>query len=255
MPKKLTYEYVKEQIEKVEGFILLSTEYVNAHSKLLIQCPKGHKFPMCWASFKNGQRCPQCTNEKPGKPGYNKKLTYEYVKKFIEGEGFILLSTEYVGAHSKLLIQCPKGHKFSMCWANFKNGRRCPQCYAEKQSSKGEKEVLQTVKYFTNETILENDRTQIINPLTGYNLELDIWIPSLKKAIEYNGTYWHSGINAKQKDVEKQKQCKEKGIELLIIEDEHWQDARELCEMRIKKFFQKFDNNDYINTNPFIKEK
>lgn len=41
MPKKLTFEFVKEQFEK-EGYKLLSTEYENAHTKLKVRCNKGH---------------------------------------------------------------------------------------------------------------------------------------------------------------------------------------------------------------------
>ena len=37
--KKLTYEYVKEQIEK-EGYKLLSSEYVNSREKLELKCSK-----------------------------------------------------------------------------------------------------------------------------------------------------------------------------------------------------------------------
>ncbi len=70
--------------------------------------------------------------------------------------------------------------------------------------------------------VIENDRSQIINPKTGYNLELDIWIPELKKAIEYNGEYWHNNIIAEYRDSQKQLQCKNKGIDLLIIKEENW---------------------------------
>ena len=44
MPKKLTYEYVKNYIESFEGYKLLSEEYKNAHIKLQLKCPEGHIF-------------------------------------------------------------------------------------------------------------------------------------------------------------------------------------------------------------------
>lgn len=40
MPKKLTYKYVKEQIERVEGYKLLSKKYIDSQTKLKIQCNK-----------------------------------------------------------------------------------------------------------------------------------------------------------------------------------------------------------------------
>ena len=42
MSKKLTYEYVKSKFEE-EGYELLSTKYVNNHSKLLCKCYRGHE--------------------------------------------------------------------------------------------------------------------------------------------------------------------------------------------------------------------
>jgi hypothetical protein len=41
MSKKLTYGFVKEQIESF-GYTLLSKEYTNARTKLSIQCNEGH---------------------------------------------------------------------------------------------------------------------------------------------------------------------------------------------------------------------
>ena len=235
--KRLSYEFVKEQIEKEKGYKLLSKEYVNNRTKLEILCNKEHIYEVRYNDFQNGKRCPYCVNDKQGR--YNIKLTYGFVKEQIESvDGYKLLSKKYVNNNTKLEIRCPKGHIYEVTYGNFQQGGRCPICNTEKTSSKGEKEVLQMVEKFTGEDILTNDRTQIINPLTGCNLELDIWIPSLNKAIEYNGTYWHSSNKQKEKDKEKVKQCKEKGIDLLIIKEEHWQGARILCERIIEEFIK-----------------
>lgn len=43
MAIKLTYEFVKEQIEK-EGYKLISEEYKNCRDKLNIECDKGYIF-------------------------------------------------------------------------------------------------------------------------------------------------------------------------------------------------------------------
>ena len=63
--------------------------------------------------------------------GYNKKLTLEYVKSFIENEGYTLLSKEYLNAAIKLTLLCPNGHIYKVTWNNFsrKNGSRCPICW------------------------------------------------------------------------------------------------------------------------------
>jgi G:T-mismatch repair DNA endonuclease (very short patch repair protein) len=91
-----------------------------------------------------------------------------------------------------------------------------------------------------NINFITNDRS-IIKPL-----ELDIYIPDLKLAIEYNGSYWHSyhpikGTVLKQNDLNystyrhqaKTIACLEQGIRLLhIYEDE----AEEVQKARIDRF-------------------
>ena len=210
---KHRFEYIKETIED-KGYDLISTEYINSMSKLTIQCPKKHVFQMRFKDFYQGQRCPVCSG--------NQRLTFEYVKNFIEKEGYKLISTEYINSSKKLKIQCPCGDIYNVKFNDFQQGKRCPICVRNQTSSKAEKEILEYIKSIYEGTILPNDRTQVINPLTGNMLELDIYLPELNKAIEYNGVYWHSMPIAKKRDLEKIKQCKEKGISLLVIKEEDW---------------------------------
>jgi hypothetical protein len=58
----LTYEFVKEAFKKV-GYELLSTEYVNAHTKLDYVCNRGHHHSIIWNSFQQGDTCPTCSTE------------------------------------------------------------------------------------------------------------------------------------------------------------------------------------------------
>ena len=214
---KLNYNFIKSQIKK-EGYKLLSKYYINANKKIKIKCNKGHKYEVKYGNFQQGKRCSVCNG--------NAKHTYEYIKEQIESvKGYKLLSKDYKNCSTKLLIQCNESHKYKVKWNHFEQGCRCPIC--DEKSSKAEKEILKIVKQLLpDEDVIENDRTQIINPLTGYNLELDIYIPKLKKAIEFNGTYWHSSDYSKYKDSVKVKQCKEKGIDLLIINEQDWLDNK-----------------------------
>ena len=65
--------------------------------------------------------------------------------------------------------------------------------------------------------IIENS-THIIHPC-----ELDIFLPELKIAFEYNGLYWHSDIY-KENDyhLNKRKKCEKLGIELFHIWEDDW---------------------------------
>jgi hypothetical protein len=218
--KRLTYDQVKQDIEKT-GYKLISTEYKNNRSKLEMVCPEGHIFKMRYNNFYLGHRCPDCFG--------SKKLTYDQVKQTIENEGYKLLSTEYVNVKSRLKIQCPEGHIVKMMLNNFHTGARCIICAAQQTTSKAEKELVQYVSEIYNGTILENDRNTIVNHLTGRNLELDILLPDINKAIEYNGVYWHSDKYTKIKDKIKRDQCKSLGIDLLVIDEKLWTQDKSSC--------------------------
>jgi hypothetical protein len=62
MPKKLTYDKIKKNIEDM-GYILLDTSYVNAHHKLSLKCANDHLFEMNWNDIKSGHACPNCKGE------------------------------------------------------------------------------------------------------------------------------------------------------------------------------------------------
>lgn len=89
------------------------------------------------------------------------------------------------------------------------------------KSSKGEKEVIQFLKEIgiLEEEINIRDR----EALDG--LELDIFIPKFKLAIEFNGTYWHSDKYKERKYHQEKSLLSEKaGIQLIHIYEYEWND-------------------------------
>jgi hypothetical protein len=172
----ITYDHVKKSFEK-EDYILLSTEYNNSYEQLEYICPNGHHHKITWNNWRSGRRCGICDG---------KHFTIEQVRLSFENEGFILLSTEYKNAHHYLKYICPNGHKHKITWNNWNQGARCGKC--DIKWSKGEKEITNYIKNNYNYVVKENDRSLIINPITNQYLELDIWMPEINKAIEYNST-------------------------------------------------------------------
>lgn len=57
----------------------------------------------------------------------------------------------------------------------------------------------------------------IINPVTKAQLELDIYIPELKIGFEFNGRQHRTDREQAKRDLEKTKQCKQKGIKLIKV--------------------------------------
>ena len=108
---------------------------------------------------------------------------------------------------------------------------RCLKCFPKHGSSIAEKEVLDFVKSIYNGRIIENNQTVL-----GNRLELDIYIPDKKVAIEFDGLYWHSEENGKDASyhLNKTVECEKNGIRLIHIFEDEWNEKREIVKDRIK---------------------
>lgn len=84
--------------------------------------------------------------------------------------------------------------------------------------SKVEKELVSFIQEIYKNQIILND----ISLLNGK--EIDIYLPELKLAVEFNGTYYHSDIHKKDKNyhLNKTKECNKLGIKLIHIWDSDW---------------------------------
>lgn len=88
--------------------------------------------------------------------------------------------------------------------------------------------------YNRNTSIMEEDLARYItdelnivierNNRSLLGIELDIYIPSYNIAIEFNGVFWHSELNGKDKryHLNKTEKCLEKGIQLIHIFENEW---------------------------------
>ncbi|QFR55812.1 putative Hef-like homing endonuclease [Yersinia phage JC221] len=91
-------------------------------------------------------------------------------------------------------------------------------------------------------------------------LELDVYIPAFNLAIEYDGIYWHSSGNIatdsviKKKHITKTDMCEDKGIQLLHIFENEWQDLnkQEIWKSVIKN---KLKMNTRIHARKCIKKE
>lgn len=104
-----------------------------------------------------------------------------------------------------------------------------------------EKELLTYIKSIYSGRILEND----INTIKSANnrfYELDIYLPELKLAFDFNGMYWHSD-KYKDKYYHQRKllKCYEAGIQLIHIYENDW-DKGEDIKMKIKETIYNVNN-------------
>jgi len=109
----------------------------------------------------------------------------------------------------------------------------------EKSTSKGEIELKDFI--IQNNLKIEENTYSIIPPLS-----LDIYIPSLKIALEYNGVYWHSELY-KHRDyhLNKTELCNENGIKLLHVWEDDWNYKNEIIKSMILNQLNIYSNKIY----------
>lgn len=139
-------------------------------------------------------------------PTYTKEQILDIIRKYI---------TEHNGEKPQpLVLKDLLGLSETATYENIK--RYELESYLDRHSSVGEKQIA---NIFSNQNIIKHDR-KVLN-----GLELDIYLPDLKLAIEYNGSFWHSD-ERKDKKYHQQKTvaCAKQGIQLIHIFDYEWTD-------------------------------
>ena len=118
---------------------------------------------------------------------------------------------------------CEKGHEYKTNIGLFHNRlshkiNTCTICYPEfSLSSDKENDLMNFIKENYIDKIIKNDR-KILN-----GQELDIYLPEINVAFEYNGLYWHSNIyKDNQYHINKVSRCLENNIHLFNIWEDDW---------------------------------
>lgn len=162
---------------------------------------------------------------------------------YLENYKDVIHPDDYAKVFDKLVIdiriKCPvcgsyEVHNFCNVFANnamgLKPGRRIPMCSicrASRYSSYAEKEIADYISTFYSGELFRNSRN-IISPL-----ELDLYYPEKKIAIEFNGDYWHSSEHRSDLyHYNKFKRCAENDIILVSVYESEWR----LYQKSIKKY-------------------
>lgn len=115
----------------------------------------------------------------------------------------------------------------------------CPHCYFMMTGHRSfqEAELFYFVKSCVYQCLnVESNNRSIIKRDNGSRLELDIYIPYLKLAFEYNGDYWHSEeLVGKNYHEMKTKLCFDKGILLIHVWEHEWMNSRDTKCQEIKQ--------------------
>jgi 5-methylcytosine-specific restriction endonuclease McrA len=128
MSKRFSYDEVVKIFEE-NGCKLLSQEYTNSTTPLEYVCNCGNASYIRLSDFKKGKRCKECMKKKLSQ---ERSHSYSSVKMYFEGNGCVLLSSEYKNNRTKMDYICECGTFAQITFYKFQSGQRCKKCKSNK---------------------------------------------------------------------------------------------------------------------------
>jgi hypothetical protein len=228
---KTSFTEVKKKLQeeefKVTGDLLPIT--FNSQTPIEVICPQGHATTTNANKVQRGYGCKYCAE---------KALTQEEVIQRLKTRGFTSTDS-YKGVHTPMHLVCENGHDvFKSYMAIWHDETQCSSCRPP-YSSKPEEEISSWLKTLLPENdILRSDRI-----LLDGN-EVDIYIPSKKLGIEFNGLYFHTEIalmrsgrtllEAQAYHQSKTVRAAQKGVQLITLWDFEWEMRQQAVKTRLK---------------------
>lgn len=208
-------------------------------------CSKGHRWSDS-ASHRTDRKtpCPICSGRQV-LTGFNdlatthKELLKEWDFEKNDALGIKPTNITY-GSKKAVYWKCSRGHSWKTpVYVRTSNGSGCRMCSAELRASFPEKIVAFYFSKLFGDCV-ENYRTKQLK-----NFEIDLFIPSIKLGIEYDGSKWHKNID---NDRAKDELCTKQEITLFRIREYGCAEYDSYS----RKIYVKHKNNDEL-TNAILK--
>lgn len=224
---KKTFEEFLEEAKIVHNnfYVYNDTNYVNSHTKIGITCPIHGVFFQTPTNHLNGCGCPECKKEKLKDIFSSNDDSFKNKSSDIHNGKYIYTKTKYVNNSTDVIITCPIHGDFKQAPHNHLQGKGCPIC--GNILSKCENEIAEFLES-ENIKILRKDK-KILN-----KKEIDIFLLDYNIGIEYDGLHWHSEQYVDNDyHINKTNECLNKGIRLIHIFEDEWQNKKEIVKSRL----------------------
>lgn len=237
--------------ESHNGEYELISEYNGTKNRITLRHkPCGHEYSRKANEFLNegAGLCPICNKRRGHSTRSLKEEDIpEYLKERV-GDKYTYVSGYVKLSDTNTILRCNEcGNEFkaSISRVTGKRKRGCPICANNRRGGKV-KEIHPDDIPLNN----HSDESLIIDQIFTYiseiyngeiirnykdKMELDVYIPELKIGFEYNGIYWHSDKIIKDKNyhLKKKEYFKEKGIDVIFIDEYEWENKNDLVKSMI----------------------
>lgn len=209
---------IEDLSRHLEGtqFKIITKERKDCYQKIQIECQLHGLFTTTVNRIKNKSLCRKCSHIKGAK---TRSTPRDVAEKIVRSFGYEL-GEDYTNVAKKCTILCSKHGKFKLTVADIQDGHGCRACSVGKSQPNDD---LFNLTQNLGFQAIKNDRSTLRNNRTNRPIELDIYVPSKKFAIEYCGLYWHSEeLRGRNHLKEKLLIAKSLGVDLLTIFEDEW---------------------------------
>ena len=219
----------------------LRPEMITAHNNKRIwwRCERGHSWQTSVDNRAKGKGCPHCSGRiiTSGSNDFSSlhpaiAAEWDYERNTISPDSIGGKSAVYAWWRCQMC-----GYSWRASVSNRVAGTGCPKCARRTHSSFPEQAVFYYVQKAYPDAI--NGYKQLFDN----QMELDIYVPSLKIAIEYDGKAWHKGSRSREKEIIKFDSCKQAGITLIRIKEKIEIGDEKTCDFLISS---QYDYNHYM---------
>lgn len=232
-------EFLKTAIDWREG--LVSSDVLH------FVCPIHGEYTRTVYKASHYPGCAHCNysraTSKFNKANRLKKEIPEWIREeFVDGNVLQKILAGDIPLTVKQMFKCSKGHLYETRVSDRLDGHGCPTCGATSAHwvSSLEDSLYSKLTEF-GLMVVRSCRTEIKSPVNGRPMELDLYLPDYKLAVEVNGLYYHSyermlsapnyhSLGDKTKyHLTKMKACEDVGIRLISLWEDQVRDKLDVC--------------------------
>ena len=231
-----TEKYIQKERE-VHGdkYDLSKAVYNDPKTKMCFICPIHGEFWQGPYQHLSGQGCPKCAGRSWSQEDAINAFREE------QGDFYIYDKVIFKGMKIPVTITCPIHGDFQQTPDKHLQGHGCPKCGYN--LSKAEDDIISFIKDELHINNIIQRNKDIIPPF-----EIDIYLPDYNIGIEYNGVIWHSEKFGKDKyyHLKKTEECQKKGIKLIQIFEDEYNEHKEIVFEKIRHLLGKDNNKEKV---------
>lgn len=210
-----THEAFIEELKQINPNVQVIGCYTRAVDRVQVQCLKCGKIwePKAY-SLLQGNSCSHCSaisgsKKNSGKTGT--KTHQQFINDLASVDDSIKIIGTYQNTHCNIECECSRcGHHWNAKPYSLLQGHGCPRCAKSGTSFMEQFLFLCLAEALGEDNVISRNKDYI-------GMELDIFVPLLKIAIEPGNWFLHS--KSLERDKIKRERCAEKGVRLYTIYD------------------------------------